>query len=146
MGLLCFQVIHEQDVPEIVVLGYGIIFAGLLLVLLQSDGYFSWHLGFHIQKNGVKHSHLGGGSYSTRAFLLLLSPLLCALLPSYLRVPQGILGVVASRCTSGTRILPSVEFGFLAGTIGRQVWATLELALGLLLDRAANELFYASLL
>lgn len=40
MGLLCFQVIHEQDVPEIVVLGYGIIFAGLLLVLLRSDGYF----------------------------------------------------------------------------------------------------------
>lgn len=40
MGLLCFQVIHEQDIPEIVVPGHGIIFAGLLLVLLQSDGYF----------------------------------------------------------------------------------------------------------
>lgn len=39
-----------------------------------------------------------------------------------------------------------MEFDFLAGAIGRQVWATLELALGLSLDRAANELFYASLL
>lgn len=40
MGFFYFQVIHEQDIPEIVVPGHAIIFAGLLLVLLQSDGYF----------------------------------------------------------------------------------------------------------
>lgn len=56
------------------------------------------------------------------------------------------IGVVRSRCRKGTRILILKEFGFLAVAIGRQVWMTLELALGLSLDRAANELFYASLL
>lgn len=104
---------------------------------------FNGILGFHIGNTVVWNSFIWGeGSYSTcPSFLPSCAPCCSKTCGS----PEHI-GVARSRCRRGTRILPPVESGFLAGAIGRQVWATLELALGLSLDRAANELFYASLL
>lgn len=91
----------------------------------------------------MEFTHFGGRDLITSAHLLSLAVHPADGKPA---VPWGISGLQDPDVEEGQGILSPAEFGFLAGAIGRQVWATLELALGLSLDRAANELFYASLL